>query len=37
MLRNIEEAKMDRIEKKIKDAEAEKGRAVSKRVQELER
>jgi hypothetical protein len=37
MYRNIEETKLERIEKKIKETETEKSKAISKRVQELER
>lgn len=37
MYRNLEEGKLEKIEKKIKDTEAEKNRAITKRVQELEK
>lgn len=35
MYRNIEETKLEKIDKKIKDTENEKSKAISKRVQEL--
>jgi hypothetical protein len=35
MYRNIEETKLDKLEKKIKDTENEKNTAINKRVQEL--
>lgn len=37
MYRNLEEGKLEKIEKKIKDTELEKNRAITKRVQELEK